>query len=99
MTIVNKQRQKGFNIQRANRLRYKEVKPTGRLPIIHTHHHPSFESVNKTINNEFKNYSRLTLCRHPFDITVIFAYRQPQKFSKIQIKSKLLYTATSTGIK
>ena len=50
MTIINKQWQKVFNIQRDNLSKYKEIKPNGHLPIIDTYH-PSVERVNKTIIN------------------------------------------------
>ena len=52
MTSINKQWQKVVNIKRVNLLRYKEVNPNGRLPIIHTYH-PSVERVNKTIITQF----------------------------------------------
>ena len=74
-----------------------EVRPTGRLPIIHTYH-PSIERVSKTIIKESKNYSKLT-SKHPFDVTSIFAYRLPPNLRNILIKSKLPHTATSTGNK
>ena len=77
ITIINKQWQKVVNIQRVNLLRYKEVKPTGRLPIIHTYH-PSVERVYKTIIDELKNYSKLALSKHPLDVTPICAQKQPQ---------------------
>ena len=98
MTIMNKQWQKVFDIQRINLLKYTEIKPTDRLPIIHTYH-PSVEHVNKTIIKEFQNYSKLTLPRHPFDVTPICAYRQPLNLRSILITSKLPHTATSTGNK
>ena len=98
VTITNKQRQNVFNIQRVNLLKYKEIKPTGRLPIIHTYH-TSIERANKTIIKELKNYSQLTLSKHPFDVTPISAYRQPLNLRNILIKSKLPHTATSTGNK
>ena len=62
-----------------------EVKPTERLPITHTYH-PSVEHVNKTIIEEFKNYCKLTLSKHPFDVTPICAYRHPPYLWSILIK-------------
>ena len=52
MTTINKLRQKVVNIQRVKLLKCKEVKPAGRLPIIHTYH-PSVERPNKAIIKEF----------------------------------------------
>ena len=98
MTTINKQWQKVLDIQRVNLLRYKEVKPTGRLPIIHTYH-PTVERVNETIIKEFNNYSKLTLSRHPFDVAPICVYRQPLNLRNVLVKSKLAHSATSTGNK
>ena len=73
MTIINKQWQKVLNIQRANLLNCKEIKSSGCLPIIYTYL-PSVEHVNKSIIKEFRNYSKLTSSKHPFDVTPICAY-------------------------
>ena len=75
MTIINKQWQKVVNIQRANLLKRKEIKASGRLPIIQTYH-PSVERVNRNVIKEFRNYSKSTSPKHPFDVTPICAYRQ-----------------------
>ena len=77
MTIMDKQWHHVYDIQRVSLFKYKEVKPTDRLPIIHTYH-PSVELVNKTIIKESKNYSKLTLSKHPFDVTSICAYGHPR---------------------
>ena len=98
MTIINKQWKKVVNIQRINLLKRREIKPTDRLPIIHTYH-PSVERVNKTMIKEFKNYSKLTLSKHPNDVTPICAHRQPPNSGNILIKSKLPYTVQYTDSK
>ena len=85
MTIINKQRQKVVNIQRVHLLKHKEIKPTDCIPIIHTYN-PTVERGNKTIK-EFKNYRKLTLSKHPFDVIPIYAYRQPPKLRNIPINS------------
>ena len=59
MTIINKQWHKVVNIQRVNQLKCKEIRASGRLPIIQTYH-PSVELANKTMIKEFRNYSKLT---------------------------------------
>ena len=51
MTIMNKQWQKVVNIQTVNLLKYKEIRPTGCLPIIYTSH-PSVVCVNKAMIKE-----------------------------------------------
>ena len=84
MIIINKQWQKVVNIQRVNILKCKEIKASWRHPIIHTYH-PSVGRVNKTIIKEFKNYSNLTLSKHPFDVTPFCAYRQPSNLFNIVI--------------
>ena len=86
MTIMNKQWHKVVNIQRVNLLKCKENKASGRLPIIHTYH-PSVERANKTMIKEFRNYSKLTSSKHPFDVTPIRAYRQPSNLRKIHMGS------------
>ena len=37
MAIINQRSQKVVNIQRSKRLKYKEIKPVCRLPIVHTY--------------------------------------------------------------
>ena len=76
MSITNEKWKKVVDIQRVNQLMCKETKSSGCLPIIHTYH-PSVERVNKTIIKEFRNYSKLTSSKHPFDVTPFCAYRQP----------------------
>ena len=88
MTIINKQCQTVVNIHRVNLLKYKEIKASDRLPIIHTYH-PSVERVNKTMIKEFKICSKLTLSKHPFHVTPICAYRQPPNLCKHSHKIKL----------
>ena len=80
MAAVNKQWQKVVDIQNVKLKKYKEIKPT--LPIIHTYHH-SVVRVNKVITEEFIKYSKLTSAKHPFDVTPICAYRQPQNLRNI----------------
>ena len=69
MAIIIKQWQKVVNIQRSNLLRYKEVKPAGRLAIVYTYH-LSVVHVNKTVINEFKSYSILMSNEYPLDVTL-----------------------------
>ena len=75
MTFINKLWQKVVNIQRVSLLKYKEIKPTGRVPIIHTYHQ-SVERVNKAIIKEFENYSKFTLSKYSLDVKIIFAHKQ-----------------------
>ena len=82
MTITNKQWRKVVNIQRVNLLKCKEIKASGRLPIIHTYH-PPVERVNKTIIKELRNYRKSTSSKHPLDVTPICAYRQPSNLRNI----------------
>ena len=89
--------QEVVNIQRVNLLKCKEIKASARLPIIHTY--PSIERVNKTIIKELKNYTKLALPKHPFDVTPIFANKLTPNLRNILTKSKLPHTVTSTGIK
>ena len=98
MTTMNKQWQNVVDIQRVNLLKCKEIKASGRLPIIHTYHQ-SVQRVNKTIIKEFRNYSKLTSSKHPFDVTPICAYRQPSNLRDILIRSNFSHTITSTGNK
>ena len=95
MTFINKQWQKFVGSQRANPLRCKEVKSSGRLLIVHTYH-PSVERVNQAIIKELKNYCKLTSSKRPFDITPICAYRQATNLRNILIRSHFPHTVTST---
>ena len=65
---------------------------------IHTYH-PSFERVNKTIIKEFRNYSKSTSSKHPFDVTPICAYIHPSNLRNILVRSNFPHTVTSTGNK
>ena len=67
MTIIDKRWQKFANIQRVNVLKCKESKSSCRLSIVHTYH-PSIERANKTMITEFRNYSKITSSKHPFDV-------------------------------
>ena len=98
MTIIHKQWQKVVNIQRANLLKRMEIKASDRLPVIHTYH-PSVERVDKTMNTEFRNNSKLTSSKHPFDVTPICAHRQPSNLRSILVGSNFPHTVTSTGNK
>ena len=98
MTTINKQWQKVVNIQRVDPLKCKEIKSSGRLPNIHTYH-PFVERVNKTMIKEFRNYSKLTSSKYPFDVTPIIAHRQPSNLRNIIIRSNFPHTVTSTGNK
>ena len=98
MTIINKQWQKVVNIQRANLLNCKEIKSSGCFPIIHTYH-PSVERVNKWIIKEFRNYSKLTSSKHPFDVTPVCAYKNPSNLRNILVRSNFPHNVTSTGNK
>ena len=73
MTIINKQWQEVVIVQRVKLLKCMKIKASGRLPIIHTYY-PSAERVYKTMIKEFRNYSKLTSSKHPFDATPICAY-------------------------
>ena len=78
--------QKVVNIQRANLLKYKEIKAGGRLPVVRTYH-PSVVRVDKTIIKELLNYGRLASSKHPFDATPVYAHRQPPNYKSV-INSK-----------
>ena len=98
MTIINKQWQNVLYIQRVNLLKCKEIKASGRIPIIHTYH-SSVERVNKTIIKEFRNYRKLTSSKYRFDVTPICACRQPSNLRNVLIRSNFPLTATSTDNK
>ena len=83
--IVSRQLQKVVDIQGVNQLTHREIKAFGRLPIIHTYH-PSVKRVGKTIIKEYKNYSKLTSSKHPFDVTPICAYRQSLYLRNILVR-------------
>ena len=98
MTTMNKHWQKVVNIQRVNLLKCKEIKASGRLPIIHTYN-PSVERANRTVIKEFRNYGKLMYSKHPFDVTPISAHRQPSNLRKILKRSHFPHAVTSTGNK
>ena len=96
---MSKRWQKVVNIHRVNLLKYKEIKSSGCLPIIHTYL-PLVERVNKTIIKEFRNYSKLTSSKHPFDVTPISTYRHPSNLRNILVWSDIPHTGNkSTGNK
>ena len=53
---------------------------------IHTCH-TSVERVNRAIIKEFRNKSKITPTKHPFDVIPIYAYSQPSNLRNILIES------------
>ena len=45
---------------------------------------------------QFRNYSKLTSSKHPFDVTPICAYINPSNLRNILIRSNFPHTVTST---